>query len=184
MGRAGKALASAGHVSPRTPQNPGCTKLALCEKLKLCVTSHCAILGGLLYLLMINERFYKISFSSQILATVIFCFSSILWRGQRVTFVKPLFIERYKWQTSYRTCIKYVLEKPAFSTLVIFYFISCEVGRRTQPSSIQLNSQPYHSDTRWFRLMTCIFKKFIDLYLRSNDWQQRKTWVHLKLTEL
>ena len=30
-------------------------------------------------------------------------------------------------------------------------FISCEVDRRTQPSSIQLDSQPYHSDTRWFR---------------------------------
>ena len=44
------------------------------------------------------------------------------------------------------------------------------MGRRTQPSSIHLNSQPYHSDTRWFRprglylsCMTCIFKKFIDL---------------------
>ena len=68
-------------VSPRTPQNPGCNKLALCEKLKLCVTSHCPILGGLLYLLMINERFYKISFSSQILATVIFCFPSISMKG-------------------------------------------------------------------------------------------------------
>ena len=76
-----KALASAGHVSPRTPQNPGCNKLALCEKLKLCVTSQRAILGGLLYLLMINERFYKISFSSQILATVIFCFPSISMKG-------------------------------------------------------------------------------------------------------
>ena len=77
-----KALVSAGHVSPRTPQNPGCNKLALCEKLKLCVTSHRAILGGLLYLLMINERFYKISFSSQILATVIFCFPSISMKGE------------------------------------------------------------------------------------------------------
>ena len=28
-------------------------------------------------------------------------------------------------------CIKYVLEKSAFSALLIFYFISCEVGRRT-----------------------------------------------------
>ena len=65
-----KALASAGHVSPRTPQNPGCNKLALCEKLKLCVTSQRAILGGLLYLLTINEKFYKISFLSQILAMV------------------------------------------------------------------------------------------------------------------
>ena len=52
-----------------------------------------------------------------------------------------------------RTCMKVVLEKSAFSTLLIFYFISCEVGRRTQPSSIHLNSQPYHSDTRWFRLI-------------------------------
>ena len=137
-----KALALAGHVSPRTPQNPGCNKLASCEKLKLCVTSHRAILGGLLYLLIINERFFKISFSSQILATVLFfAFLRFLWGGQRVTFVKPLFIERYKWQTSYHTCIKYVPEKAAFSTLLIFYFISCEVGRRTQPSSIHLNSQ-------------------------------------------
>ena len=50
-------------------------------------------------------------------------------------------------------CIKYVLEKSAFSALLIFYFISCEVARRTQPSSIHLNSQPYHSDTRWFRFI-------------------------------
>ena len=49
-----------------------------------------------------------------------------------------------------RTCIKVVLEKSAFSTLLTFYFISFEVGRRTQPSSIHLNSQPYHNDTRWF----------------------------------
>ena len=49
--------------------------------------------------------------------------------------------------------IKYVLDKSAFSTLPIFYFISCEVVSRRQPSSIYLNSQPYHSDTRWFRLM-------------------------------
>ena len=87
-----------------------------------------------------------------------FAFLRFLWRGQRVTFIKLLIIERYKWQTSYRTCIKYVLDKSAFSTLLIFYFISCEVGRRTQPSSIYLNSQPYHSYTRWFRL-----KIFIDL---------------------
>ena len=32
-------------------------------------------------------------------------------------------------------------------------FISCEVDRRAQPSSIHLDSQPYHSDTRWFRLI-------------------------------
>ena len=65
-----------------------------------------------------------------------------------------------------RTCLKVVLEKSAFSTLLIFYFISCEVGRRTQPSSIHLNSQPYHSDTRWFRLILYdpYFKKrIIDL---------------------
>ena len=36
---------------------------------------------------------------------------------------------------------------------ILFYFISCEVDRRTQPSSIHLNSQPYHSVTRWFRLI-------------------------------
>ena len=38
------------------------------------------------------------------------------------------------------------------SSDISFHFISWEVGRRTQPSSIHLNSQPYHSDTRWFRL--------------------------------
>ena len=91
-----KVLASAGHLSPRTPQNPGCNKLALCEKLKLSVTSHRAILGGLLYLLMINERYYKISFSSQILATVIFCFSSISMKRAASNVCKPLFIERYE----------------------------------------------------------------------------------------
>ena len=72
-----------------------------------------------------------------------FAFRRFLWRGQRVTFVELLFIERYKWQTCYRTFIKYVLEKSAFSTLLIFYFISCEVGRRTQPSSIHLKVARY-----------------------------------------
>ena len=57
-----KALASAGHVSPRTPYNPGCNKLALCKKLKLWVTSQRAILGDLLYVLTINEKFYQINF--------------------------------------------------------------------------------------------------------------------------
>ena len=33
------------------------------------------------------------------------------------------------------------------------YFISREVDRRTQPSSIYLNYQQYHIDTRWFRLI-------------------------------
>ena len=66
---------------------------------------------------------------------------------------------------SYRTWIKFVLEKSVFGTLLIFCFISCEIDRRTQPSSIHLNYQPYHCDTRWFRLilydlmMTCILKK-------------------------
>ena len=78
-----KALASAGHVSPCTPQNPGCNKLALCEKLKLpvCLTSQHAILGGLWYVLIINEKFYKISFLSLILAMVIFCFPPISMKG-------------------------------------------------------------------------------------------------------
>ena len=49
--------------------------------------------------------------------------------------------------------LTFVLEKSVFETLLIFYFISREVDRRTQPSSIYLNSQPYHSDTRWFRLI-------------------------------
>ena len=150
-----KALASADHGSLRPPWNPGCNKLAQCEKLKLSVTSQRTILGGLLYLLTINEKFYKISFLSQILAMVIFCFPPISMKGTASgNICKTSFIERYKWQTSYRTCIKFVLEKFVFATLLIFYFISCEVDRRTQPSSIHLNSQPYHhSDTRWFRLI-------------------------------
>ena len=49
--------------------------------------------------------------------------------------------------------LKFVLEKSVFETLLIFYFISREVDRRTQPSSIYLNSQPFYSDTRWFRLI-------------------------------
>ena len=49
--------------------------------LKLCVTSQRAILGGLLYLLTINEKFYKISFLSPILAMVIFCFPPISMKG-------------------------------------------------------------------------------------------------------
>ena len=36
------------------------------------------------------------------------------------------------------------------SSDILFHFLRS--GRRTQPSSIHLNSQPYHSDTRWFRL--------------------------------
>ena len=84
---------------------------------------------------------------------VIFCFPPISMKGRASgNICKTSFIERYKWQTSYRTCLKFVLEKSVFSTLLIFYFISCEVDRRTQPSSIHLNSQPYHSVTRWFRL--------------------------------
>ena len=42
--------------------------------------------------------------------------------------------------------------KVRFRESSFFYFISRQVDRRTQPSSIYLNSQPYHSDTRWFRL--------------------------------
>ena len=64
--------------------------------LELCVTSQRAILGGLLYLLTINEKFYKISFLSPILAMVIFCFPPISMRGQGVTFVKLPFTEQYK----------------------------------------------------------------------------------------
>ena len=55
--------------------------------------------------------------------------------------------------------VPYVLEKSAFSTFLIFYFISCEEGRRTQPSSIHLNSQSYYSDTRWFSLYDLYFLK-------------------------
>ena len=96
-----KALASAGHVSPRTPKNPGCNKLALCEMLKLCVASQREILGCLLYLLTINKKFYKNSFLPQILAMIIFCFPPISMKGTMSINVKLLFIERYKWQTSY-----------------------------------------------------------------------------------
>ena len=76
-------------------------------KLKLCVTSQRAILGGLLYLLMINERFYKISFSSQILATVIFCFSSISTKRAASNVCKPLFTT-----TCYRSWLGQVGENP------------------------------------------------------------------------
>ena len=55
------------------------------------------------------------------------------------------------------------MDKSAFSTLLIFCFISCEVGRRTQPSSIHVNSQPYHSDTRWFTVI------LYDPYFRKNS---------------
>ena len=54
---------------------------ALCEKLKLGETSRRAIFGGLLYLLTINEKFYEISFLSQTLAMVIFCFPLISMKG-------------------------------------------------------------------------------------------------------
>ena len=63
--------------------------------IKLCVTSQRAILVGLEYLLTINNKFYKISFLSQILAMVMFCFPLISMKGQRITFVKLLFTERY-----------------------------------------------------------------------------------------
>ena len=86
-----KTLASAGHMSPRTPKNPGC------EKLKLCVTSQRAILGDLLYLLTINEKIYKVSFLSQIPAMVIFCFPPISMKGTaNGNICKTSFIERYK----------------------------------------------------------------------------------------
>ena len=39
------------------------------------------------------------------------------------------------------------------SSDILFHFISCKVGRCTQPSFIHLNSQPYHSNTRWFTLI-------------------------------
>ena len=62
-----------------------------------------------------------------------------------------------------------VHRKSSFSRLLlIFYFISCEVDRHTQPSSIHLNSQPYHhSDTRWFRLI------LYDLYFSKIHWPLR-----------
>ena len=60
-----------------------------------------------LYLLTaINEKFYKISFLSQILAMVMFCFPPISMKGTASNIRKTsVYIERYKWQTSYRTCI-------------------------------------------------------------------------------
>ena len=81
-----------------------------------------------------------------------------------------------------RTCLKVVLEKSAFSTLLIFYFISCEVGRLTEPSSIHLNSQPYHSDTRWFRIILYDPKNSLTSVIKRLA--TRKTWVPLKSTEL
>ena len=61
-------------------------------------------------------------------------------------------------------------------------FISCEVGRRTQPSSIHLNSQPYHSDTRWRRLILYDPKNSLTSAIKRLA--TRKAWVHLKSTEL
>ena len=54
----------------------------------------------------------------------------------------------------HKVCTGKVRFRPSFATLLKFYFISREVDRRTQPSSIYYTSQPYyHSDTRWFRLI-------------------------------
>ena len=78
MGGAGKGPGIGwSRFSSYTLTDPGCNKLAPREKLKLCVTSQPAILGDLLYLL-INE---KVSFLSQILAMVIFCFPPISMKG-------------------------------------------------------------------------------------------------------
>ena len=61
--------------------------------------------------------------------------------------------------------IKFVLEKFVFATLLIFYFISCEVDRRTQPRSTLTLSHIIIAIRVVLDLscMTCIFKKFIDL---------------------
>ena len=45
------------------------------------VTSQRAFLGDLLFLLTINEKFYRVSFLSQILAMVIFLLSSDFYEG-------------------------------------------------------------------------------------------------------
>ena len=64
---------------------------------KLCLTSQHVILGGLLYLLTSNKKFYKISFLSQILAMVIFCFPPISMKETASgNICKTSFIERYK----------------------------------------------------------------------------------------
>ena len=48
-------------------------------------------------MMQINEKFYKISFLSQILAMVIFCFPPISMKGTASgNICKTSFIERYK----------------------------------------------------------------------------------------
>ena len=100
------------------------------------------------------------------LAMVIFCFPPIsMPKEKRVTFIKLLIIKPYKWQTSYRTCIKYVLDKSAFSTLSTFYFIACEVA--AVHSLVLFTLTLSHIIATRVGLdsscMTCMFKKFIVL---------------------
>ena len=68
----------------------------------------------------LTKSFTRFPFCHRYWLWSFFAFLPFLWRGQWVTFVKLLFIERYKWRTNYRTCLKVVLEKSAFSTLLIF----------------------------------------------------------------
>ena len=124
-----------------------------------------------IYFLTINEKFYKISFLSQILAMVIFCFPPISMKGKASNICKTSAYRAVKMTNKlsymHKGC---TFGKSAFSTLLTFYFISCEVGRRTEPSSIHLNSRPYHSDTR---CMTRILKKFIDLCEQTTGNKER-----------
>ena len=49
------------------------------------------------------------------------------------------------------------------------------MGCRTQPSSIHLNSQPYHSDTRWLRLIL-----YDPYFFLKNHWPQAIKWLATK----
>ena len=60
------------------------------------------------------------------------------------------------------------------SSDILFHFISCKVGRRTQPSFIHLNSQPYHSNTRWFTLI------LYDPCLKKNSLTSAIKWLATK----
>ena len=60
------------------------------------------------------------------------------------------------------------------SSDILFHFISCKVGCRTQPSFIHLNSQPYHSNTRWFTLI------LYDPCLKKNSLTSAIKWLATK----
>ena len=58
----------------------------------------------------LTKSFTRFPFCHRYWIWSFFAFLRFLWRAQRVTFVKLLFMEGYKWQTSYSTCKKVVKE--------------------------------------------------------------------------